>query len=106
MKILISNIKELVQTEQMPKLKVSGKAMSKVNSISHAFLYIEDGKIADFGKMNEIDGSQKVQNAGDTLEIDATEKLVFPSFCDSHTHLVYPSSREIEYIDKTKGLSY
>jgi len=106
MKILISNIKELVQTEQKPKLKVSGKAMSKVDSISQAFLYIENGKIADFGKMADIRASKKVQAAGDTFEIDATGKMVFPSFCDSHTHLVYPSSREIEYIDKIKGLSY
>ena len=106
MKILISNIKELVQTELKPKLMVSGKDMSKVNSITQAFLYIENGKIADFGKMADIETSKKVKEAGDALEIDATGKMVFPSFCDSHTHLVYPSSREIEYIDKIKGLSY
>lgn len=106
MKILINNIKELVQTEHSAQLKVSGKNMSKLNTLKNAYLLIDDGIIADFGKMENIKASEKVQSAGDLFEIDATGKLVFPSFCDSHTHLVYPASREIEYIDKIKGLSY
>ncbi|MCF8364198.1 MAG: imidazolonepropionase [Bacteroidales bacterium] len=106
MKILIKNIKELIQTEHTIRLKVSGKDMAKLNTEKNAFLFIDDGIIADFGKMEEIKASLKVQSAGDLFEIDASGKMVFPSFCDSHTHLVYPESREIEYIDKIKGLSY
>lgn len=100
MKTLITNIKELVQTEETPRLKVCGKDMAEMSTIKDAYLLIEDDKISDFGKMSEI----KEKNA-DKI-IDATNRLVFPSFCDSHTHLVYAGSREIEYIDKIRGLSY
>jgi imidazolonepropionase len=107
MKILITNIKELVQTEQFLRLKVSGKEMAELTNIHNAYLFMEEGKIADFGKMENMAASPKIQSAGGTItRIDATDKLVFPSFCDSHTHLVYPASREIEYIDKIKGRSY
>lgn len=100
MKTLITNIKELVQVEETPRLKVCGKDMAEMSTIKDAYLLIEDDKIADFGKMSDI----KEKNA-DKI-IDATNRLVFPSFCDSHTHLVYAGSREIEYIDKIRGLSY
>lgn len=100
MKTLITNIKELVQTEKTPRLKVCGKDMAEMSTIKDAYLLIEDDKISDFGKMSEI----KERNT-DKI-IDATNRLVFPSFCDSHTHLVYAGSREIEYIDKIRGLSY
>jgi len=100
MKTLITNIKELVQTEETPRLKVCGKEMAEMSTIKDAYLLIEDNKISDFGKMSDI----KEKNA-DKI-IDATNRLIFPSFCDSHTHLVYAGSREIEYIDKIRGLSY
>lgn len=106
MNILIKNIKQLVQVEDQPQLKVSGKEMSKVASIENAFLYISDGLIAGFGKMETVAGFLESINPQQFKEIDATGKMVFPSFCDSHTHLVYPQSREIEYVDKIKGLSY
>jgi len=99
-KILIKNIKELIQVEDKPKRKVCGKEMAKLSTIKDAYLIIENEKIFDFGKMKDF---------GDQFSgkiIDAKGKMVFPSFCDSHTHLVYPASREIEYIDKIKGLSY
>jgi imidazolonepropionase len=80
--------------------------MANVDTIKDAFLFVEDGLIADFGRMDDIAASQKVATGNDALEVDATGKMVFPSFCDSHTHLVYPESREIEYVDKIKGLSY
>jgi len=99
-KILIKNIKELVQVEDKPKRKVSGKEMGKLSTIKNAYLIIEDGKIYGFGKM------QNLPDYSPDKVIDAEGKMVFPSFCDSHTHLVYPASREIEYIDKIKGLSY
>ena len=100
MKILIRNIKELVQVERNPQLRVMGKAMAHIDTIKDAYLIVEDGKFVDFGPMAEL----KEQTADQ--EIDATGRMVFPSFCDSHTHLVYAGSREIEYIDKIRGLSY
>ena len=100
MRTLIKNIKELVQVERQPKLRVCGKDMAQMETIKNAYLIIEDDKFAAFGPMSEL----KEQNA-DTV-IDATGRMVLPSFCDSHTHLVYAGSREIEYIDKIRGLSY
>lgn len=102
MTILIRNINKLVQIENNPVLKRSGKKMSELNSIDNAYLLINDEKITGFGTMAELPA-----NVSEGAEvIDATGKMVFPSFCDSHTHLVYPASREIEYVDKIKGLSY
>ncbi len=106
MNILIKNIKELVQVETESRSKVSGKEMSEVASIENAFLYISDGLIAGFGKMETFAGFLQSKNITQMNEIDASGKMVFPSFCDSHTHLVYPQSREIEYVGKIKGLSY
>ncbi|NJO89002.1 MAG: imidazolonepropionase [Chloroflexia bacterium] len=102
MKTLITNIKKLVQVEEKPKLKVAGSDMAKINSIDNAYLFINNDLIEDFGTME----SCPYLNQSGQKEIDATGKMVFPSFVDSHTHLVYAGSREIEYIDKIKGLSY
>jgi imidazolonepropionase len=106
MAILIENIKKLVQTETNPKLCARGKEMAAVESIEDAWLLIQDGKIADFGAMKTLN-RDSIRPENKKLEvIDARGKMVFPSFVDSHTHLVYPASREIEYIDKIKGFSY
>ncbi len=106
MAILIENIKKLVQIETKPKLCAHGKEMAVVESIDDAWLFIRDGKIADFGKMPDLN-KEAILSATEEIEvIDACGKMVFPSFVDSHTHLVYPASREIEYVDKIKGLSY
>jgi len=104
MKLLLKNISKLVQTEKTPVLKVCGKDMAHVDSIDQAYLYMENGLISSFGHMSDI--PEHVLHAKDIETIDATGKMVFPSFCDSHTHLVYAGSREIEYTDKIKGLSY
>jgi imidazolonepropionase len=104
--LLIKNIKSLIQVEHKPKLKVCGNEMSKLPIINDAYLLIENDRITDFGKMQELDLKKIHDKKSKVHEIDAKEKLVFPSFCDSHTHLVYAGSREIEYIDKIKGLSY
>lgn len=106
MSILISNIQCLVHTEDKIILKYSGKEMSTLNTIENAFVFIEEDKIHSFGKcsdqkLNEIRSGNSLLN-----EIDASGKLVFPSWCDSHTHLVYAGSRENEFVDRIKGLSY
>ncbi|MBE3141320.1 MAG: imidazolonepropionase [Thermoplasmata archaeon] len=104
--LLIKNIKCLVQIEVVPKLKVCGNEMSELNTVSEAFLYISDGLISDFGKMEDLSTGKILTENPRVKIIDAAGRLVFPSFCDSHTHLVYAGSREIEYTDKIRGLSY
>jgi len=104
--ILITNIKKLVQVEEQPRKLVAGADMAKLNCIENAFLLIKDNLIEDFGSMNEIDRIEDKLDDDCLTELDATGRMVFPSFCDSHTHLVYAGSREIEYTDKIKGLSY
>lgn len=96
---LITNIKSLVQVEDTAREAVCGKDMAEVKTIENAYLLIEDDKIANFGTMDTLS-----ENAD--MTIDAKQRFVLPSFCDSHTHLVYAGSREIEYIDKIRGLSY
>jgi len=100
MKLLVKNIKKLVQIEDMPKTWVAGSDMKVLPSIDDAYLYIYDGLFADFGPMSSC------PDHPDAEVVDATGCMVFPSFCDSHTHLVYAGSREIEYVDKIRGLSY
>ncbi|MBE0662639.1 MAG: imidazolonepropionase [Bacteroidales bacterium] len=104
MEILIESIKELIGIDDGNRLLARGKEMGRLNTLKNAWLLIEDGKIADFGSMRDL--SLKNINTEKLEKIDASGKMVFPSFCDSHTHLVYAGSREIEYIDKIKGLSY
>ncbi|MGV8827149.1 MAG: imidazolonepropionase [Breznakibacter sp.] len=97
----IINIKSLLQVEQAPGADfVAGEAMQHLPAIDHAYLTITDGKISDFGSMTN-------HHAVPTDElIDAAGRYVLPAWCDSHTHIVYPASRELEYMDKIKGLSY
>jgi imidazolonepropionase len=105
-KILIKNIKSLVGITREEVNKKSGKEMAELNTIENAWLYIENGSIQGFGDMDSYQTSNIRVHTSNISEIDASGKMVFPSFCDSHTHLVYPASREIEYVDKIKGLSY
>lgn len=107
MTLLIKNIKHLVQVETSKlKNRAVGKEMAKVESVEDAFLFIESGKIAAFGTMNQFSENSYLWETKKTEVIDAKGRFVLPSFVDSHTHLVYPASREIEYVDKIKGLSY
>jgi len=104
--LLIKNIKSLIQVENEHRLLIAGKDMAKINTIKEAYLLIENGVIMDFGNMDDINKSEIRSTKSETSEIDARGKMVFPSYCDSHTHLVYAGSREVEYIDKIRGLSY
>lgn len=105
--LLVRNIKRLVQVEEVPRKRVAGAEMAALPVIDNAWLLISDGLIADFGNMNTLEADSGGLLANKNIKhIDAYGRLVFPSFCDSHTHLVYAGSREIEYIDKIRGLSY
>lgn len=100
MKILIKNIKELLQVREDGIEKVSGKDMAVLPSLQNAFLLIENNIIADYGSM---------ENCPDVIganTIDATGKTVLPAWCDSHTHIVYAGNREQEFVDRINGLSY
>lgn len=100
MSILIINIKELVQVREANVSKIPGKEMKNLPSIKHAFLYIEKDLIVDFGSMDNL------PNYKADKTIDATGKLVLPTWCDSHTHIVYAGNREGEFADRINGLSY
>jgi imidazolonepropionase len=104
--LLIRNIKEIVQVEAAPVTRVSGKDMLKVGRISNAFLFIRGGKITDFGRMEDFDQREEKAEMMQAEMLDAAGKLVLPCWCDSHTHLIYPASRETEFVDKIRGLSY
>ncbi len=100
MKILIENIKQLIQVREEVPAPLRGKTMDELPVIDNAFLLIEDGIISNFGPMEEM----PVIHADQV--IDAKERMVFPAWVDSHTHLVFPESRYGEFIDKIRGLSY
>ncbi len=106
MAILVKNIKQLVQVEKKNIKWRAGKDMQTLPIIENAFLLTEGDKIKDFGPMEELTEAKLSRIKENIEEIDATGRMVFPSFCDSHTHIVYAGSREVEYIDKIKGLSY
>lgn len=109
MTLIVKNIKELVQVEEQPVQLRAGKDMQTLHTIKNAFLIVKEDKIFDFGQHNAENDkkiAEIVANEPQCEVVDATGKMVFPSFCDSHTHIVYAGSREIEYIDKIKGLSY
>src|SRR5882757_6015940 len=98
---VITNIRQLVNAAEKPRL-LRGKELSILPCIENAWLIIEDGIIADFGKMETIKSSV-LHNKNN---IDVTGQFILPCWCDSHTHLVFAASREDEFIDKLKGLSY
>jgi imidazolonepropionase len=103
MRLILKNIKELVQVDPRQRLWVAGKSMAEVQSIKNAFLLIKDEFIVDFGSMEELRHSD-IEDM--MLEIDCSGKMVFPSYCDSHTHLVFGANREQEFVDRIKGLTY
>ena len=101
MTTLFSNIRHLVGCrESWPLLR--GVALAHLPVLSDSFLIVENGRIAAYGPMNDL-----AYRPGDFTEhVDASGRLLLPSWCDSHTHLVYAGSREGEFVDKIKGLSY
>lgn len=97
--MLIINIKKLVGTHTENKL-LRGKELGKLPFIENAFLRTENDTIVEIGKMSDL----KTQE--DANAMDASGQFVLPTWCDSHTHLVFAGSRENEFVDKIKGISY
>ncbi len=105
MALLIKNIRELFGTGEILSGTKRGKEMGAVGSVNFAFLFAENANITAFGRMEDLP-EELAAGRSDLDIIDATGRFVFPAFCDSHTHLVYSGSREQEFVDKIRGLSY
>ncbi len=100
MKKLFTDIKELLQVRAAHVEKVSGAGMSELPSIQNAYLLVENEEIVDFGTMSELTATK-----ADEI-IDCSNKIILPTWCDSHTHIVYAGNREGEFADRIKGLTY
>ena len=99
MNVLFKNIKELIQVRETSIDFLSGKEMNVLPTLKNAFLLVKNGLISDFGLMEDCPDIE-------IKTIDATGKMILPSWCDSHTHLVYAGNREDEFVDRINGLSY
>ncbi len=95
---LYINIKELIGITEKSILR--GSEMKSLNTIKNAFLVVENGKILDFGKMEDV----HVENYKEVT--DVSESRVLPAWCDSHTHIVYAGNREQEFVDRINGMAY
>ena len=102
MRTLISNIKTLVGIDTELKPRLQGAEMSRLGQMDDAWLLVEDGRIASFGLM--ADWAARGEHVD--VEVDAAGGMVLPSWCDPHTHIVYAGSREAEFVDKIRGMSY
>jgi imidazolonepropionase len=100
MKLLLTNIKELLQVRKTAPAMLRGEDMKVLPTLKDAWLLLEDDLIADFGTMSEF------KDTPIDKTIDCTGKIVMPTWCDSHTHLVYAGNREQEFVDRINGLSY
>ncbi len=100
MKILLKNIKELLQVRETAPSRVCGGDMKTLPTLKNAWLLIENQTISDYGEMHNF-----IEIETDKI-IDCTGKIVLPAWCDSHSHLVYAGNREQEFVDRIKGLSY
>jgi len=100
MRILFKHIKELIQVRKKSISFVSGKEMNVLPTFKNAFLVVDNGKIDNYGTMEACP-----ETAFDQV-IDATGKMILPSWCDAHSHIVYAGSREGEFVDRINGLTY
>lgn len=97
--LLIRNIEQICLCNIKSEKPLRGNEMASWDMLNNAFLYIEEGIIKNLGPM-----SQAPENADEV--VDATGKYLIPSFVDSHTHLVFAGSREMEFVERIKGTSY
>lgn len=100
MKLLLINIKELLQVRKDAPAKLSGAEMKILPSIENAWVFIHNGLIADYGSMDKMGSHEGFKT------LDCSGKTVLPAWCDSHSHLVYAGNREQEFVDRINGLSY
>ena len=100
MNILFTHIKELLQTRPKSEVKVMGDSMKDLPHIKNAFLRIQGDTILDFGAMADV----VIQETDEV--IDVTGRIILPSWCDSHSHVVYAGDRSQEFVDRLNGLSY
>ncbi|MFP4060650.1 MAG: imidazolonepropionase [Bacteroidales bacterium] len=105
MELFISNIKYLLQAGEDISCR-KGKEMNHLPVLENAWLHVLDGIIRGYGTGETRDSYMGSSVSDNTMYIDATGKTVMPAFCDSHTHIVYAGSRELEFVDRLKGLSY
>ena len=103
--MIIKNIGELVGIVPEGVLRKQGAEMAETGVLKDAWIAIEDGRIAGFGKMADLPDGE-VGEPVEPTDIDAAGGMVMPAFCDSHTHIVYAGSRDGEFLDKINGLSY
>ena len=96
--ICIKNIGEIIGIVPQGVLRKEGAEMNETGIMHDAYLLIEDGRIVAFGLMTEMPQADEY--------IDAERGLLLPSFCDSHTHIVYSKARHNEFLDKINGLTY
>lgn len=102
MKTTLTNIGILAGIERQPRLRVQGKEMADFAELCNAYLTMEDGRVSAFGSM--ADFAPVAEISGETIDLQG--RSVLPAWCDPHTHIVYAGSREGEFVDKIRGLSY
>ncbi len=102
--ILIQNIKGLVLASETLSAPVKGKAMQSLPILENSWLLLDKGLIQDYGRMKDL--KDEISQHKNLLQVNADGKFALPSFCDSHSHIVFASSREQEFVDKIKGASY
>lgn len=100
MKLLFTNIRQLLQVRETNVTRLNGSEMKELPTLENAWLLCEDGRIADFGSMENIPSFEDVE------QVDASGKILMPGWIDSHTHLVYAGNREQEFVDRINGLTY
>ena len=106
MKTLIRNIGQIAGTVEAGVMRKEGVSMSETGTLENAWLLIEDDKIACFGSMSDCPDLSQESGQDSFDVIDADGGFVLPAFCDSHSHIVFAGTREQEFLDKIKGLSY
>lgn len=100
MQTLLIHIKQLLQVRDTPIHKVSGAEMANLPLLENAYLLLENDVILDYGKMENVPSLEGMN------VVDCSGKIVLPSFCDSHTHIVYAGNRSGEFVDRINGLTY
>lgn len=106
MKTLIRNIGQIAGIVEAGVMRKEGVSMSETGTLESAWLLVEDDKIACFGPMSDCPDLSQESGQDSFDVIDADGGFILPAFCDSHSHIVFAGTREQEFLDKIKGLSY